>query len=163
VKCTVHIDRRTDAGETWRPYQFASGASLWWDRSSNARSSDDCWIELAPGFYEEIVSYSVPLDFRVMVALRSPMAIDIYAWATDRVYRLPKPLLLPWPALREAFGSNYKRLVDFRSGFERGLKQVHSHWPGLRAYPETAGLRLRRCRPHVLPVISAPSIDQRRL
>lgn len=160
VKCTVHIDRRVENRETWRPYQLASGASLWWDRSNAPDASNGCWIELAPGFYDEIISYAVPLDFRVLVALRSPMAIDIYAWATDRVYRLTKSLLLPWPALRGQFGSDYGRLVDFRAGFLRALKNVHGHWPGLRAQPESAGLRLQPCRPHVAPVTFVPGLTR---
>ena len=163
VKCTVHIDRRAVNGVTWRPYQLASGVNIWWEPSDAAGPDADYWIVLAEGFYEEIISNSVPLDFSVLAALRSPLAIDIYAWATDRVSRLRKPILLSWPALQGQFGSSYARLIDFRFSFERALRHVHLHWPGLRAEPESAGLRLRPCRPHISPLTSVSGFSGRKI
>jgi hypothetical protein len=65
---------------------------------------------LAPRFYEKITTRAVPLDFSVLVALRSPLAIDLYAWATDRVFRLHKPVVVAWPALRAKPRKNGLRL-----------------------------------------------------
>ena len=149
MKCTLHIDRKTAQGAAWQPYQFSSGISLWWDHGP--RENAACWIELAPNFYDEITTRAVPLDFGVLVALRSPLAIDLYAWATDRVFRLHKPVLVAWPALRAQFGADYTREQDFRRAFAKALGRVYAHWPALRAETQQKGLRLRPCRPHIVP------------
>ena len=149
MKCTIHIDRTTSHGAAWQPYQFSSGISLWWDHAT--RNNAAYWIELAPGFYEEITTRAVPLDFGVLIALRSPLAIDLYAWATERVFRLPKPVVVAWPALQAQFGANYTREQDFRRAFAQALGRVYAHWPALRAEPRKQGLRLRPCLPHIPP------------
>ncbi len=152
MKCTIHIDRQVDGGETWQPYQLSSGIRLWWDQPAGAPATAGCWIKLAPSFYEEVMTYAVPLDFRVLIALRSPLAIDIYAWATDRTYRLHKPLSLDWSVLNGQFGADYGRLVDFRKRFERSLGQVLRHWPELRIRTDARGIRLKPCQPHIIPL-----------
>ena len=149
MKCMLHIDRKTAQGAAWQPYQFSSGISLWWDDGRREKAA--CWIELAPNFYDEITTRAVPLDFSVLVALRSPLAIDLYAWATDRVFRLHKPVLVAWPALRDQFGADYAREQDFRRAFAKALGRVYAHWPALRAETQQKGLRLRPCRPHIVP------------
>lgn len=152
MKCTIHIDRQADNETVWQPYQLSSGIRLWWDRDRASALDSSCWIELTQGFYTEVVSQAVPLDFGVLLALRAPLAIDIYAWATDRVYRLRQPLSLEWSVLKGQFGAQYGRLAHFREGFERSLGQVLHHWPDLRMTTNRRGIRLQPCRPHVKPI-----------
>jgi hypothetical protein len=46
----------------------------------------------------------VPLDLRVLRALRSPFEIDIYVWLTWRFFRLRRPVKIPWDSLQLEFG-----------------------------------------------------------
>jgi len=55
----------------------------------------------------------VPLDLRVLRALRSPFEIDIYVWLTWRFFRLRKPVVVPWKTLQLQFGCDYGVVARF--------------------------------------------------
>ena len=80
--------------------------SLWWTpqrlTSIGAKVST---VLLSENFYQQIVEATVPLDLRAVKALKkSPLTLDLYAWATRRVSYLSRPTLIPWQALRLSFG-----------------------------------------------------------
>ena len=61
------------------------------------------------------------------------MGLDIYAWLAQRLHRVDpaKPQFIPWTALKEQFGWNYRTMFKFREIFRRTLMQVV--WPEYRA------------------------------
>jgi len=133
-------------------YHFASESYLWWDEPQELAAGGH--VRLSETFFREILAAPVPLDFRALRALKAPMAVDLYCWLTYRVYGLSRSIVIPWPALYEQFGSQYRRLRAFR---ERLLKAavsvtaVYPHAP-FRARPE--GLLLFPGPPHVDPARS---------
>ena len=149
LKSTVHIDWNTERRTEWRPFQVSAGLSLWRDRSES--SGGRYWIELSQPFFDEVIERSVPLDFATLRALRSPLSIDLYAWATDRVFRLNRPTTISWQSLQSQFGAEYTRSQDFRRAFILALGRVSLLWPQLRAKPTKKGLQLRPCAAHVSP------------
>lgn len=138
-----------------KPRVLVDEATLWWDphRPNHGlkwRSS----IVLSQSFFDLITERPVPVDIDVLRLIKkSPLALDIYSWATYRVSYLKRPTLIPWSALLTQLGAGYADTSqgrrNFRRKFTTSLKHVHSAWPGLRAEVQDAGLRLRPCLTHV--------------
>jgi hypothetical protein len=75
---------------------LADHFQLWWTPQilsdvPPAKSS----ITLSANFFEQLVASPVPLDLRaVRILKQSPLALDLYAWATRRVSYLERPTLI---------------------------------------------------------------------
>ena len=115
-------------------------------------------IVLTHEFFREIVERPVPLDWRVMHALKhSSLALDIYAWLTYRMSYLKKPTTIPWASLVLQFGSDYTRLRDFKINFLEQLKAVKLLYCHARFSTEDdKGLTLYPSRPQVLKADQVP-------
>ncbi len=75
-------------------------------------------MTLSANFFEQLVAAPVPLDLRAVRALKkSPLALDLYAWATRRVSYLERPTLISWESLRRSFGAGYAETPQGRSCF----------------------------------------------
>ncbi|EAQ6244213.1 pirin [Salmonella enterica] len=133
----------------------ADEAELWWDTRRPEQSS--LWrsyVELSPKFYRLITEKPVPLDMRVLRLIKkSPMALDVYCWATYRVSYLKRATVIPWDGLMAQIGASYPNTAQgrahFRSKFKQGLAKVKAAWPQLDATPTEKGLLLKRCAPQV--------------
>ena len=62
------------------PRRLTSQAALW-----------GSVVTLSPGFFSAVTERPVPVDFRALKALRSPLALDIYCWLTYRMSYLERP------------------------------------------------------------------------
>lgn len=104
--------------------------------------------------FQLITDKPVPLDMRVLRLIkRSPMALDIYCWATYRVSYLKRSTVIPWEGLMDQIGANYPNTAqghrDFRKRFLDGLKKVQYAWPELDATSTEKGLLLKPSAPQV--------------
>jgi len=111
-------------------------------------------VTLSGKFFEQILEAPVPLDLRAVRALKkSPLTLDIYAWATRRVSYLSRPTLIPWPALRRSFGVGYADTPQgysrFRQKATEAFGRVSAVYPQLRAEVEQRGVYLRPCVTHI--------------
>jgi hypothetical protein len=65
-----------------------------------------------------VIAAPVPVDMRALRALkRSPLALDLYAWATYRTFtvsRTRKPAFITWSELAAQIGADYADPKDFR-------------------------------------------------
>jgi len=106
-------------------------AELWWDNKNPHQAT--IWeskLLLGNTFFNEIIESPVPIDMRVLKALRrSPMAIDIYCWLTYRMSYLRKITPIPWDVLQVQFGANYKELRQFKRRFLDQFKKVLFVYP----------------------------------
>ena len=93
----------------------------------------------------------MPLDLRVLRALRSPFEIDIYVWLTWRFFRLRRPVTIPWASLALQFGSRYSNPRHFKKRFLGYLRSVIDYYPEVRVRPGDQGLRLEPSATHVAP------------
>ena len=71
---------------------IAPRRELWWDPKNLAQGNLwQSWIELGQDFYNAIITSAVPVDVRALKALRkSPLALDLYGWATYKTFSLFK-------------------------------------------------------------------------
>jgi hypothetical protein len=86
-------------------------------------------IELSEQYFNNLVEHAVPLARTHIAALsNNSTAFDLYCFLAHRLHRIPKgkPQFLAWQTLKDQFGGEYTRMVDFRASFKRTWKIVKS-------------------------------------
>jgi Plasmid encoded RepA protein len=134
---------------------LAEDFNLWWTpqklpRTIPERSS----VTLSQRFFEQLVEAPVPLDLRAIKALkRSPLSLDLYAWATRRVSYLRRPLSLTWASFQSSLGADYAQTPQGRSRFRgnaiEALQRVKVVYPQLRVDVSQSGVLLHPSLTHV--------------
>jgi hypothetical protein len=131
--------------ERWLDMQVAPKGQLWWDHKQPLQ--DDLFhsfIELGEDFYRAIIAAPVPVDMRALKALkRSPLALDLYAWATHKalsVARKGRPQFIPWHSLALQFGSDYTNHLDFKRKAKIAFKKIQIVYPDFKLSNATGGL-----------------------
>ena len=134
---------------------LADRFQLWWTpQILPAAPPPTSSITLSANFFEQLVAAPVPLDLRaVRVLKQSPLALDLYAWATRRVSYLERPTLISWEALRRSFGAGYadtpQGRVKFRARALDALGRVCGVYSALRLEIEDGGVLLLPSAPHI--------------
>jgi hypothetical protein len=90
-----------------------------------------------------------PIDLRVLKALRSPMAIDLYCWLTYRNSYLRTPCRIPWFALAAQLGADYRDGRNFKRKALGAIRQVLILYPCARVDQVRGGILLKPCPPRV--------------
>jgi hypothetical protein len=137
----------TVANERWLDMQVAPKGELWWDtklpKQPNIWGS---WVELGEDFYNALISAPVPLDMRALKALKkSPLALDLYAWATWRVYttnKAGKEQFIPWRGLMEQLGCEYADVKNFKKKADIALRKVQAVYPELKVDKVVRGIKI---------------------
>jgi len=133
--------------------------NLWWTpQKLPIERPEKSSVTLSANFFEQLVAAPVPLDLRAVKALKkSPLALDLYAWATRRVSYLLRPTTISWESLRQSFGAGYadtpQGRVSFRGKAIETLRKVVMVYPELKIEIMERGLILRPSGPHI-PKIS---------
>lgn len=129
---------------------------LWWDprQTSEQGALFQSWVKLTDRFFQQVTDRPVPIDLRAIRALKkSPLALDLYAWATYRMSYLGQRTEIPWESLQMQFGAEYAGNPQGRRDFKRklidALRKVSTVYPELRASQGGRGLILLPSRPHV--------------
>jgi hypothetical protein len=136
-RCHISFDRTAGKGNRWLDMQVAPEGEFWWDpKQPDQPVLWGSWIELGEKFFEAIIASPVPLDMRALRALkRSPLALDLYAWAAYKVWIVNKrnePQFIPWQSLLEQLGGDYdpKRIDRFKDKVKATLRKVQTVFPG---------------------------------
>lgn len=123
---------------------------LWLTKDERQRVLWPAFVELSPRYFESLAKHAVPLDERAIAALsNSPMALDVYAWLAQRLWRVAKPQLITWVALRDQFGFGYGRMNNFKAAFREVLNQVYQQYRTARFELDERGMRLEASPPPV--------------
>ncbi|MGO3768157.1 replication protein RepA [Halomonas sp. AOP1-B1-8] len=150
---------------------IAKKAAIFWSpKHPDQPSLWESQLTLTQDFFEEVTSAPVPIDMRAYQALRkSPLALDIYAWLTYRMFLLHssgrQKVVIPWGALMLQMGSSYanhqvgdekkrkQAIANFRVQFLKKLRDVLGLYPEARnAINEVDnGLMVRRAPLHIKP------------
>jgi hypothetical protein len=138
-------------GERWLNMQVAPEAELWWDPRDPAQSALwGSWIVLGEHFYKAITAAAVPVDMRVLRAIkRSPLALDLYAWVTWRVFKLTAPVFIPWEGLMQQMGGEYERPDNFVQKAKAAMRKIRTCYSALKFKYAQGGIVLEPSPPAV--------------
>ena len=108
--------------------------AMWWDDKHPYQNSlFQSFIVLEQDFFDEMIKHPVPVDMRALKALRqSPLALDLYMWLTYRMSYLRNDTAIPWTALKDQFGSDYKHNYDFVKKAKKSLHIIQALYPDLK-------------------------------
>lgn len=150
---TASIDFTGDFGNATidKRASIANTVQLWWDaKEPNQASLFESFIGLTEEFYNEIMTYPIPVDMGIVSAIKqSPLALDLYTWLTHRVVYLSKPTRISWLSLSEQLGSDYNRLDNFVANTKDALHKLYALWPELKIDEVKGGLILKPSKPSV--------------
>lgn len=147
----IIADYEGKEGSGMRQMVVADGYDLWWEpKDPDQAALWESSIVLSEGFYAEIVRHPIPLDMRVLRAIKqSPLALDLYTWLTYRVSRLDRPVALSWSQLHDQFGADYKEAKVFAQEAKKHLRRLRVLWPELRYETPRGRLLVHPGKPHV--------------
>lgn len=108
-------------------------------------------VEITDSFYEALITHPVPIwEPAIRKISGRSLAIDIYVWLAYRLYAIRKPTFVGWASIKEQFGPEYARMVDFRINFKRALGDALAVYPDAKLeIDDRKGLTLLPSRPAV--------------
>ena len=134
---------------------------FWWSEKSPEQGAFwESSIELGQDFYEAITAAPVPVDMRVLQALKqSPLALDLYAWLTYEAFRANKGgkvRFTSFEQLHAQMGGEYADINDFRKkGVKPALVKIRTVYPGLKLGIKQGGIEVL---PESLPALQPRTI-----
>lgn len=133
-------------------FQIAKSVSLWWSKKEES-GQEGLWsseVRLTQEFFQSIKNAPVPVDLGAIRALGgSSLRIDMYMWATYRMFYLRRPTRIKWEDLSNQFGAQYGRVRAFKAAFIKELQAVQIVYPQLNAEVHPDYLILRPSLTHV--------------
>lgn len=157
--CSIRL--HDDAPDHFSGKTFDIGEpSLWWHTQTPEQLGIfQSTVKLSEQFYNEITEHPVPLDMRVLKLLKqSPMALDVYAWTTYRIFTLNRSkrpdVVIPWEALQLQFGAGYstktsRGRADFKKKFLLAMRKVQLCYPEAKIADVDNGLLLKKSPLHI--------------
>lgn len=132
----------------WAEMPITDGGQIGWGSAARSmRSPFGNFIIVGEAFFQAILSSSIPLDLRAVKMLRrSPLALDLYVWATHRAYGLKRGIHISWSQLRYQVGAEYADLSNFQKAAVQALKKVEVAYPEFRYEVAKGAIRLLPCR-----------------
>ena len=105
--------------------------SFWWTGAQTGAFRSE--ITLSEQFYNMAINSPVPINWETMVKLKkSPLAMDVYCWATYRVNNMNTMIKINWGNLAQQFGFELDSLRRFKFYFRKSLKKIKTYYPELR-------------------------------
>jgi hypothetical protein len=135
--------------------RITTRACFWWTPKDTIQGDlfDTGWLELSHEFYQTIINSPVPVDIRALKALNhSPLALDLYAWATYKAYSTSlknKSQFFSYKDLQQQLGAQYSELKAFGRKFRSALALVRTVYPGLEVRIETGGICIHPSQPAI--------------
>lgn len=135
----------------WLDMQVSNKGEFWWSYHQPDQSTIwTSWIELDANFYEAICASPVPIDMRVLRALKnSPLALDLYTWISYRSFFATANhtnYFISWQTFSKQLGSDYANLKDFKKNIKLSTRKICALLPnvnlsfcekGISIQPET--------------------------
>jgi hypothetical protein len=157
---TIRMATAVDGRSLQVNNQIVHKFDLWMERDEfNQRVLWPETVDLSLDFFNTLLDHAVPLDQRAVAGLQhSAVALDIYTWLAQRLWRIGDKTgqPVPWTTLYEQFGSGYSQIRQFRSFFLEQLRDVLAVYPtalvepySSAASPTGGGLMLKKSPPPV--------------
>lgn len=142
-------------------FTMANEWHLGWDKATPDTGTtlhDRSYIKLTDETWKRM-ERSVPLDAELVEILTcrgKGQNLDIYAWLTQRIYRLNhspafETPVISWESLSLQLGANYARKDHFVETIKKSLEYLHLFWP-FRYKVVRGGIILTRSPMSVKPV-----------
>jgi hypothetical protein len=134
--------------------QIVEQFDIWLPKDERQRVLWPKELVLSPSYFASLKDRAVPLNERAVAALAtSCMALDVYCWLAQRLYRVSpeRPMLVPWPAIKLQFGWHYDRMDHFKARMRQVLAEVRTQYPDARFNLDHRGMWLRESRPPIAP------------
>ena len=148
-------DQNVDAGGH---QLFADEWALWWDENKGSIEQGSLfpnYIDIGEKLAEDLAK-SFPVDMAILKALKqSSLALDLYAWATSKVYGMKSATAIPWTSMHAQFGSNYagpRGVRDFRAKAVKHLGTIKALYPDFRYELPRGRILILPSNPSVLPM-----------
>jgi len=141
---------------------IVTGINLWFPKDERQRVIWNSTVRLSQEYFDSLQNHAVPLHESDLAALaQTAMGLDIYAWLAQRLHRINggKPAFIPWTALREQFGPDYRQMFNFKREFRHTLAKVLARYQTARIELNEKGMTARNSPPPVakrLVLISPP-------
>lgn len=140
-----------------RKANIASATQLWWSiKYPDQGSLFESYIVLTEEFYNELMTYPVPVDIGIVSAIKqSPLALDLYTWLTHRLSYLDKPVRISWETLSAQVGAEYVKLAEFARNAREAIVKIHACWPELKIDEIKGGIILKPSKSNIPTKLSA--------
>lgn len=151
---TISFDQSTNEKKAWINMQIAPKGVLWWDEKHPEQSTLwGSWIQLGDDFFKAITASPVPVDIRALKGLKnSPLALDLYAWATYTAYQTQqsgKMRSISWELMHEQFGAEYSTVKEFSRNALKALSKVQVVYPELNIHRIRGGIKVLPSKPAI--------------
>lgn len=129
---TIHVTVREGEGKNGLALSnttIASKAILFWDEKHPDQPGlfGHSEIILSEEYFREITSHPVPVDLRIIQAIKqSPLALNLYMLMTYTYASIDKPRRIPFKALALQLGAEYGRERDFKAKILKELRTIKS-------------------------------------
>jgi hypothetical protein len=126
--------------------------ALWPELDARQRVLWPSTIQLSLEYFNSLQEHAVPLNEADLAALaHSAMALDLYCWLAQRLHRVnpARPAFISWAALKQQFGPDYARMIDFKRFFRQSLAQVLTRYKAARIELDGHGMLLQNSPPPV--------------
>ena len=135
-----------------RRANVAEEYSFWIERRPDQRGFWTPRMTLSEKFFEATQEHRVPIDMHHLAQLgRSPRRMDLYAWLSYRLPRIPARRQVPisLDALHSIFGQDITTRANFRKRLVLDLNAIATIYPDFRLELEGDILWLRKSPPPV--------------
>lgn len=126
-QAAISFEYRDEQTTQYRNMVVTDAASLWWDtRSPDQAALWGSYIELGERFFHAITQAPVPIDVRVIRALKgSPMDLDLLALTVYLTFAYRETgKFVSWHELSDILGANYKSPHNLAKKAKRSLKRI---------------------------------------
>ncbi|MBT3071442.1 hypothetical protein KKP04_11260 [Rhodomicrobium sp. Az07] len=132
---------------------------LWLPTHPDQRSLWPSTVTFSPAMYESLQKHALPINTHVVRAFAgSARKLDLYFWLGYRIHNIEEPVTISWEALKDQFGSGFKRDRDFRANLARELNEIKETLRKLPVSVTENGLKLTPAEPSALALPVAKSV-----
>ena len=158
-RCHIELVFEDSAADLFAGARVTDYGQLWWDvKDRNRRLKSSSRIRLSEVFYQAIQKHHVPVNLKVLGALKSSsLGLDLYTWLNYRIFTLTKPLKLSWRQIYQQLGfdpakaANKYVVRDFRRQCLRELRKIRLAWPEFRFSLPRGALIIHPSKPSIPP------------
>jgi hypothetical protein len=151
------VEEGGNKARQWLDMPVAKGGQLWWDKDDATQESlIGSFIILNDDFFKTIITNPVPVRMFTLMALRkSPLGLDLYAWANIESYKAQakrQGRFVAWKLLHEQFGTELGTVKNFAAKAKRELQKIMCNCPSIKVSFPKGGVQIHAgSLPDVLP------------